>query len=123
MTVRIVDDPFGQVVVLQVEDSGPGIPANEREQVFQPFYRALGTDVDGSGLGLAIVREIAVRHGALTADRRQPAPPHRPERPGRRGVRTWRAFHAALRRRARPDDGAASGQSEGPEKLASGGLR
>ena len=64
VTVRVMDDPFGQVVVLQVEDSGPGIPAAEREQVFQPFYRALGTDVDGSGLGLAIVREIAQQHGA-----------------------------------------------------------
>jgi hypothetical protein len=47
-----------------VEDNGPGIPPAEREQVFQPFYRALGTDVDGSGLGLAIVKEIAERHGA-----------------------------------------------------------
>ena len=64
VTVRVLDDPFGQVVVLQVEDSGPGIPAAEREQVFQPFYRALGTNVDGSGLGLAIVREIAQQHGA-----------------------------------------------------------
>ena len=64
VTVRVVDDPFGQVVVLQVEDSGPGIPAAEREQVFHPFYRALGTNVDGSGLGLAIVREIAGQHGA-----------------------------------------------------------
>ena len=41
-----------------------GIPVAERVQVFQPFYRALGTDVDGSGLGLAIVREIAQQHGA-----------------------------------------------------------
>jgi two-component system, OmpR family, sensor histidine kinase TctE len=64
VTVRIVDDPFGQVVVLQVEDSGPGIPAGEREKVFRPFYRTLGTDVDGSGLGLAIVREIAQQHNA-----------------------------------------------------------
>ena len=64
VTVRIVDDPFGQVVVLQVEDSGPGIPPGEREKVFRPFYRTLGTDVDGSGLGLAIVREIAIQHGA-----------------------------------------------------------
>jgi two-component system sensor histidine kinase TctE len=64
VTVRVMDDPFGQVVVLQVEDSGPGIPLAEREQVFQPFYRALGTDVDGSGLGLAIVREIAQQHAA-----------------------------------------------------------
>lgn len=64
ITVRIMIDPFGQVVVLQVEDNGPGIPEAERELVFQPFYRALGTNVDGSGLGLAIVKEIADRHGA-----------------------------------------------------------
>ncbi|QPF76090.1 sensor histidine kinase [Roseateles sp. DAIF2] len=64
VTVRVVEDPFGQVTVLQVEDSGPGIAENEREQVFQPFYRALGTNVDGSGLGLAIVREIATAHAA-----------------------------------------------------------
>jgi two-component system sensor histidine kinase TctE len=67
VTVRVIDDPFGQVAVLQVEDSGPGIPPGEREQVFRPFYRALGTGVDGSGLGLAIVREIALRHGAEVA--------------------------------------------------------
>ena len=36
----------------------------EREKVFQPFYRSLGSQVDGSGLGLAIVREIAQQHGA-----------------------------------------------------------
>ena len=64
VTVRVLNDPFGLVVVLQVEDSGPGIPVQEREQVFQPFYRALGTQVDGSGLGLAIVREIAAQHDA-----------------------------------------------------------
>ncbi|CAN7202642.1 sensor histidine kinase N-terminal domain-containing protein [Pseudorhodoferax sp. LjRoot39] len=52
---------------LQVEDSGPGIPAAERDLVFQPFYRALGTDADGSGLGLSIVREIAGQHGAAVA--------------------------------------------------------
>jgi len=64
VTVRVIDDPFGQVVVLQVEDSGPGIAPAEREKVFQPFYRSLGSQVDGSGLGLAIVREIAQQHGA-----------------------------------------------------------
>ena len=63
VTVRVMNDPFGQVVVLQVEDSGPGIPAAERDHVFQPFYRSLDTGVDGSGLGLAIVREIAQQHG------------------------------------------------------------
>jgi two-component system sensor histidine kinase TctE len=76
VTVRVVEDPFGQVSVLQVEDSGPGIPESEREKVFQPFYRALGTDADGSGLGLAIVREIAHQHDAEIAldDARQRRP-------------------------------------------------
>ncbi len=78
VTVRVIDDPFGQVVVLQVEDSGPGIAVAERELVFQPFYRSLGTEVDGSGLGLAIVREIAAQHGAevtvTDASSRSPAP-------------------------------------------------
>lgn len=64
VTVRVSEDALGQTVILQVEDSGPGIPAAEREQVFEPFYRALGTHVDGSGLGLAIVREIANQHQA-----------------------------------------------------------
>jgi two-component system sensor histidine kinase TctE len=49
---------------LQVEDNGPGIPEAERALVLEPFYRALGTNVDGSGLGLAIVQEIASHHGA-----------------------------------------------------------
>ena len=40
------------------------MPENEREFVVQPFYRALGTNVEGSGLGLAIVNEIAQQHGA-----------------------------------------------------------
>ena len=64
ITARVLADPFGHVLMLQVEDSGPGIPENERELVFQPFYRALGTNVDGSGLGLPIVLEIARQHNA-----------------------------------------------------------
>jgi len=51
-------------LVLQVEDSGQGIPEAERERVFEPFYRILGTEADGSGLGLPIVMEIAHKHGA-----------------------------------------------------------
>ncbi|MBE7367428.1 sensor histidine kinase [Ramlibacter pallidus] len=64
VTARVLADPFGQVLLLQVEDTGPGIPVSERELVFQPFYRTLGTNVDGSGLGLPIVLEIARQHGA-----------------------------------------------------------
>jgi two-component system sensor histidine kinase TctE len=64
ITVRVLVDPYSKALVMQVEDNGPGIPPAERELVFQPFYRALGTNVDGSGLGLPIVREIARQHGA-----------------------------------------------------------
>ena len=63
ITVRVLADPFGKVLMVQVEDSGPGIPQAERELVFKPFYRALGSEVDGSGLGLPIVVEIAHIHG------------------------------------------------------------
>lgn len=49
---------------LVVEDSGPGIPTQERERAFDRFYRRAGTDVPGSGLGLAIVRAVAERHQA-----------------------------------------------------------
>jgi len=64
VTLRILTDRFSGVLVLLVEDSGPGIPESERTLVFQPFYRVLGTNVDGSGLGLAIVQEIAMQHDA-----------------------------------------------------------
>jgi len=64
ITARVLVDPFGHVALLQVEDSGPGIPSAERERVFEPFYRALGVEADGSGLGLSIVKEIARQHQA-----------------------------------------------------------
>ena len=49
---------------LEVEDNGPGIPATEREHVFERFYRLQDSDAEGSGLGLSIVREAARTHGA-----------------------------------------------------------
>ena len=42
-------------VVMAVQDDGPGIPAEERARVVDPFYRVLGTGESGSGLGLSIV--------------------------------------------------------------------
>jgi two-component system OmpR family sensor kinase len=53
----------GDDAVLEVEDAGPGIPAAERERVFDRFYRGEGAASGGSGLGLAIVRRLAERHG------------------------------------------------------------
>jgi two-component system OmpR family sensor kinase len=56
---------------IEVADSGPGIPAAERERVFDRFYRRAEGSEDaaesGSGLGLAIVRAIATRHGATVS--------------------------------------------------------
>jgi two-component system OmpR family sensor kinase len=54
-------------VTVTVEDSGPGIPPEERERVFDRFYRVAGSEAAGSGLGLAIIKAIAERHGATLA--------------------------------------------------------
>jgi two-component system sensor histidine kinase TctE len=48
---------------LRVEDDGPGIPAEHREQIFARFTRLDGSRASGSGLGLAIARELAERMG------------------------------------------------------------
>ncbi len=56
VTARVMRDPLDGAVVLQVEDTGPGIAPSEREAIFRPFYRVPDTQVDGSGLGLAIVQ-------------------------------------------------------------------
>ncbi len=61
ITVHLV---AGEQPLITVEDSGPGIPLKEREQVFERFYRVSDNSESGSGLGLAIVREIARTHGA-----------------------------------------------------------
>jgi signal transduction histidine kinase len=47
-----------------IEDSGPGIPPEERERVFVRFYRIAGNSNDGCGVGLSIVRCVAEAHGA-----------------------------------------------------------
>lgn len=60
--VSVGEDDLGPF--LEVCDSGPGIPAAERERVFDRFYRRQGENEAGSGLGLAIVKNIAARHGA-----------------------------------------------------------
>jgi signal transduction histidine kinase len=48
--------------VVEVDDTGPGIPKEHREAVFAPFHRVPGA-LPGAGLGLAIVQEVARRHG------------------------------------------------------------
>jgi two-component system, OmpR family, sensor kinase len=62
--VRIDLATDDQAVRLTIQDSGPGIPAQERARIFDRFYRVPGTSHTGSGLGLAIVKAIAERHEA-----------------------------------------------------------
>src|SRR5471030_3336320 len=79
VTVRVrADEEHG---IVEVEDTGPGIPPAERRQIFERFYRILGSAADGSGLGLAIVREIVVQHGAEIDVFNNPRA-HHPQRPG-----------------------------------------
>ena len=64
--VRVTLRREKQTAVLRVADTGPGIPADCRESIFQPFFRvdkSRSREMGGVGLGLALVREIAVLHG------------------------------------------------------------
>ncbi|MHB8724829.1 MAG: ATP-binding protein [Casimicrobiaceae bacterium] len=54
----------GGAATLTVADNGPGIPPQDRERVFDRFYRGAGNEESGSGLGLSIVKRIADAHGA-----------------------------------------------------------
>ena len=51
------------MAILAVEDTGPGISAELRERVFEPFFRILGSEQSGNGLGLAIVRSASLALG------------------------------------------------------------
>ena len=63
--VRVLIRREGATARITVADRGTGVPAAERERVFEPFYRPAGHGEDGGGwgLGLALVRQIAVHHG------------------------------------------------------------
>lgn len=89
VTVRTRAETFA---IVEIEDSGIGIPESERELVFERFYRVLGSQVDGSGLGLPIVREIAEQHRASVVLR---------DNPNGQGTMAVVTFP---RRRARRDD-------------------
>jgi two-component system sensor histidine kinase HydH len=78
----------GDALVLQVQDNGPGIPANKLEEVFDPYFT---TKPEGIGLGLWIARQIAVAHGGTLRTENAPVggaiftlllPLSRKEKPG-----------------------------------------
>lgn len=65
-TVKITAYNSAAELVVTVEDDGPGIPENARDDVFKPFFRldeARNQDQSGTGLGLAIAKDIALVHG------------------------------------------------------------
>ena len=63
-TVQVRCWSAAQRAILEVSDTGPGIPAEEKQRVFDRFYRRAAAQEDGTGLGLAIVKAIAERHSA-----------------------------------------------------------
>lgn len=67
--LRTYTDPSTEHAVIEIADNGPGIAPEERERVFDRFYRALGTQTSGTGLGLAIVKRIIdIHHGSIQID-------------------------------------------------------
>ena len=72
--VQVVLDQIDPTTVeLTVADSGPGIPAEDRELVFERFYRSTDArSMPGSGLGLAIVRQVVQRHGGTVVAEGKP---------------------------------------------------
>ncbi|AGZ42336.1 putative two-component system sensor kinase [Actinoplanes friuliensis DSM 7358] len=77
-SVRLSVSADGAYQLISVSDDGPGIPAADRERVFDRFTRlddARARDAGGSGLGLAIVRELVRRHQGTVALRGASPPP------------------------------------------------
>lgn len=70
----VVED--GTALLIRVRDEGPGIPPDELERVFEPFYRVESSrnrDTGGTGLGLSIARDVAQAHGGSLVARNLPA--------------------------------------------------
>ncbi len=60
--VQVAIAPWRDGVQIRITDQGPGVPLEERERVFEPFYRGASSS-GGSGLGLAIARAVVLAHG------------------------------------------------------------
>ncbi len=71
-TLHIED---GKQLILRVCDEGPGIPEEQLEKVFEPFFRleqSRNRDTGGTGLGLSIARDIAQAHGGTLSLHNRP---------------------------------------------------
>jgi signal transduction histidine kinase len=92
---------------LSVTDDGPGVPADQRERIFEPFVRLPGSAPGGTGLGLAIVRQTVEAHGGEVSVQSEPG----------KGTRFVVALPVDLtsqtRTTAGPDSSAAKGLAAG----------
>jgi signal transduction histidine kinase len=61
--VRVESGERNGAVLISVSDEGPGIPADQRERIFDRFVQGTESDAGAAGLGLAIVRDIVQAHG------------------------------------------------------------
>jgi two-component system sensor histidine kinase SenX3 len=64
----LAESAAGSNIRVVVEDQGPGVPAEEQEKIFEPFYRRgseLHRETKGIGIGLSLVKHIAEAHGGL----------------------------------------------------------
>jgi signal transduction histidine kinase/DNA-binding response OmpR family regulator len=63
--IELTAQPLGDVVRVDVRDSGPGIPPQEQQRIFEAFYRSTqtGKGIEGTGLGLAITQRLVELHG------------------------------------------------------------
>ena len=69
VTLLPVSDRGRPQVLVRIDDRGPGVPADQRERIFEPFYRLPGASEreGGVGLGLSLVRTITERHGGTVS--------------------------------------------------------
>ena len=72
--IELAAHQLGEVVRVEVRDSGPGIPPEEQQRIFEAFYRLSQTDKapEGTGLGLAITRRLVELHGGYLGLESQP---------------------------------------------------
>ncbi|MBI2892587.1 MAG: HAMP domain-containing histidine kinase [Deltaproteobacteria bacterium] len=72
VTVRVLPRDGAERVRVEVEDTGPGVPTDLADKLFQPHVRAAGTGQRGIGLGLATVKRLAEAHGGAVGVRSEP---------------------------------------------------